>query len=256
MSLQSEWQYLQRTVPGVGTLMGLIEEALREKFFPSLFGGEEIDADFRKILGRGVKHGDLGIPDPQLSAECSYNTSKAASREIVDSLLGGSVLNYVGHGACVRKASQLARLSKRIAEMSELFERQKQAGRQEKNRLHRATRNGAWLSSVPHRLNSTELSREKFRDNLCLRYGLMPQDIPATCNGCGKKFSVKHALSCPKGGLVLARHNENVKYWDALGDWALVPSAITYEPKINSRTVQGDRPKGEGQERLTGRPDY
>ena len=39
MSLQLEWQYLQRTVPGVGTLMGHIKEALREKFFPSLFGG-------------------------------------------------------------------------------------------------------------------------------------------------------------------------------------------------------------------------
>ena len=40
MLLQSEWQYLQRTVPRVGTLMGPIEEALREKFPPSLFGGE------------------------------------------------------------------------------------------------------------------------------------------------------------------------------------------------------------------------
>ena len=40
MSLQLEWQYLQRTVPGVSTLMGPIEEALREKFFPALFGGE------------------------------------------------------------------------------------------------------------------------------------------------------------------------------------------------------------------------
>ena len=69
MSLQSEWQYLQRTVPEVGTQMGPIEEALREKFFPSLFGGEEIDADFRKILGHGVKHGGPGIPDPRLSAE-------------------------------------------------------------------------------------------------------------------------------------------------------------------------------------------
>ena len=86
MSLQLEWQYLQRTVPGVGTLMGPIEEALREKIFPSLFGGEEIDANFRKILGHGVKHGGLGIPDPRLSAECAYNTSKAAIRELVDSL--------------------------------------------------------------------------------------------------------------------------------------------------------------------------
>ena len=69
MLLQLEWQYLQRTVPGVGTLMGTIEEALREKFPPSIFGGEEIEADFRKILGHGVKHGGIVIPDPRLSVE-------------------------------------------------------------------------------------------------------------------------------------------------------------------------------------------
>ena len=224
-----------------GSLMGPIEEAIREKCFPSLFRGEEINADFRKILGHGVKHGDLGIPDPRQSAECAYNNSKAASRELVDSLLGVSVFNYVCHRACVRKASQSMRLSKRIVEMSELFERQEQAGRQEKNLLHRATRNGAWLSAVPHRLNGTELSREEFRDNLCLRYGLMPQDIPATCNGCGKMFSIEHALSCPNGGLVLLWHNYAAMEWGALGSRALVSSAITYEPKINSRTVQGER---------------
>ena len=69
----------------------------------------------------------------------------------------------------------------------------------------------------------------------------MPQDTPATCDGCGKKFSIEHALSCPKGGLVLARHDAAAKEWGALGARALVPSAITYEPKINSRTMQGER---------------
>ena len=54
--------------------MGPIEEALREKVFPSLFGGEEINTDFRKILGHRVKHGGLGIPDPRQSAESAYNT--------------------------------------------------------------------------------------------------------------------------------------------------------------------------------------
>ena len=39
MSLQSECHYLQMTFPGVGTLMGPIEEALRKKHFPSLFEG-------------------------------------------------------------------------------------------------------------------------------------------------------------------------------------------------------------------------
>ena len=159
MLLQLECQYLQRTVPGVGTLMGPIEEALREKPPPSLFGGEEITADFRKILCHSVKHGGLGIPYPWQSAECAYNTSKAASRELVDSLLGGSVLNYVGHRACVRKASQSARLSKQIAEMLELYDTQEQAFRQDKNRLHRATRNGAWLSAVPHMQYANDVAR-------------------------------------------------------------------------------------------------
>ena len=126
-------------------------------------------------------------------------------------------------------------------EMVEVFRLQELAGVQGKNRLHRATRNEAWLSAVPHRINGTELSWEEFRDNLHLRYELVPQDIPATCDGYSKKFSIEHALSCPKGGLVLSRHDDVAKEWGTLGSWALVPSAITYEPKINSRTVQGGR---------------
>ena len=84
MSLQLKWKYLQRTVPGVRTLMGPIEEALREKFFPALFGGEEINVEFRQILGHSVKHGGLGIPDPRFSEESAYNNSKADSGELVD----------------------------------------------------------------------------------------------------------------------------------------------------------------------------
>ena len=76
----------------------------------------------------------------------------------------------------------------------------------------------------------------------------MPQDISTTCDGCGKKFSVEHALSCPKGGLVLARHDDAAKEWGALGSRALVPSSITYEHKINSRTVQEDRTRAGAQQ--------
>ena len=79
MSLQLEWQYLQRIVPEVCTLMGPIEEALREKFFPTLFRGEDINADFWKTLGNTMIHGCLGITDPRLSAKISYSNSKVAS---------------------------------------------------------------------------------------------------------------------------------------------------------------------------------
>ena len=127
-------------------------------------------------------------------------------------------------------------------ELAELARQNELVGGQERNRLHRETRNGVWLSAVPHRLNGTELSQEEFRDNLCLRYGLMPQDIPATCDGCGKKFLIEHTLSCPKGGIVLARNDENAKEWGALGAWDLVPSAITYEPKLIVGQYRGKSP--------------
>ena len=78
--------------------------------------------------------------------------------------------------------------------MTELARQKELAGGQKRYRLHRATRNAVWLSAVPNRLNGTELSQEKFRGNLRLRYGLMPQDIPATCDSCGKRFSIEHAL--------------------------------------------------------------
>ena len=125
--------------------------------------------------------------------------------------------------------------------MTDLARKKELEGGQERNRTHRSTVNGTWVSTVPHILNRMELSQEELQDNLRLRHGLMPQEIPATCDGCSLRLLMEHALSCPKGGLVMARHDDTTKEWNALGDRALVPSAITYEPKVNSRTVEGGR---------------
>ena len=99
---------------------------------------------------------------------------------------------------------------------------------QVRQRLHRTTSNWAWLSAIPHCLNGTELSQEEFRYNLLLRYVLMHQDIPGTCDGCGKKFSIEHALSCPGGGLLMACHDDAAEEWGSLGARFLTPSAIYY----------------------------
>ena len=120
MSLQLEWQYLQRTVPRVGNIVGPIEEAQREIFFPTLFGGEEINAGLRKIIGHSVKHGGLGIPDPWLSEDIAYNTSVVASEELVYYLLGGTSLNYVGHRACIQGVSVGVRKERKHLETTDL----------------------------------------------------------------------------------------------------------------------------------------
>ena len=74
---------------------------VRETLLPALFMGGEIDSNFRKILGRSVKHGGLGIPDPRSLAKSAYNTSKASSGGMLGSLLGIISLTYVGHRAYI-----------------------------------------------------------------------------------------------------------------------------------------------------------
>ena len=67
MSFQLNWQYLQKTVPRVGHLMGPIQEDLREKLFSALFEGGNIDANFWKFLGHSINRGRLGILEPRSS---------------------------------------------------------------------------------------------------------------------------------------------------------------------------------------------
>ena len=55
-----------------------------------------------------------------MSEESAYNTSKAASGELVESILGGTSLNYVGHMECVRGVSSGARKERKHVEMAEL----------------------------------------------------------------------------------------------------------------------------------------
>ena len=113
--------------------MGPIEKALKETFFPSLLKGEEINANFWKILFHRVKHVGLGISYPGLSVKSAYNNSKAANGKLVYSLLGGSTLNYVGHRACVRGASAAARRERNQVELAEMAIQKELAGDQERN---------------------------------------------------------------------------------------------------------------------------
>ena len=63
-----------------------------------------------------------------------------------------------------------------------------------------------------------------------------------------------HVLSCPKGGLFMARNNDAAKEWGALLAQDLNPPCISFEPKINSKTIQGER-NGAGARVATGGQD-
>ena len=71
---------------------------------------------------------------------------------------------------------------------------------------------------------------------------MIPLELPMACDGYRKKLTDDHAMYCQKGGLVLIRHDNAAKEWGALGPQGLTPSNMYYEPCINIRMVQGERP--------------
>eukprot|EP00957_Ditylum_brightwellii_P056004 4244159-Ditylum_brightwellii.AAC.1 len=123
MSLQAEWQYLQRTVPGVGAHMGPLEEALQKEFLPALFG-ESIGDDLRSLLCHSMKWAGLGVPNPTEAAERSHSTSVECCEVLVASLLEGQLLSYGHHKGCVRQVASGAQLERECREDKELRQRQ------------------------------------------------------------------------------------------------------------------------------------
>ena len=73
--------------------------------------------------------------------------------------------------------------------------------------LEQATVAGTWLTSVLGILNDTNMSADKFWDNLHLRFELDLMGIRNECNGYGARLAVDHDLQCRKNGLILVHHN-------------------------------------------------
>lgn len=59
--LQSEWQYLQQMVPGVGELFTTLEMAICNKFLPSLLSSRDPPVDMKLLSTLGTHQAGLGI---------------------------------------------------------------------------------------------------------------------------------------------------------------------------------------------------
>uniref|UniRef100_A0A7S1VBR9 Uncharacterized protein n=1 Tax=Grammatophora oceanica TaxID=210454 RepID=A0A7S1VBR9_9STRA len=78
---------------------------------------------------------------------------------------------------------------------------------------------------------------QEFRDSLLLRYARSPPDLPSACDGCGKECTVRHALACKVGGLVIRRHDEIRDVLIDIASKVFPNAAIRDEPKIHTGRV-------------------
>ena len=88
--------------------------------------------------------------------------------------------------------------------------------------------------------SQVDLSAQEFWDALAIRYKKPLRNVPDLCDGCTSQFSLSHALSCRKGGLVIQRHNE---IRDAIGDLtSLVWSQVKCEPVVREANTKTGTP--------------
>ena len=64
----------------------------------------------------------------------------------------------------------------------------------------------SWLTALPIKEKGFHLTKAEFWDAICIRYGLDFKRMPSEC-GCGKAFTLEHALSCMRGGYISWRHD-------------------------------------------------
>jgi len=234
--LQGEWQYLSRTTPDIAHHYEPLERAIRDELLPAFLGvtKEDITHEFRELLAVTVKQGGMGIRNPMAIAEESYHVSQDACSYLVETLVKREPMDQLIHISKVGKArrSYLKQRGQHEMQMNDRRVRGHPAKLRRRQKASMGT--GDFLSALPHRLNGTILSAEEWRDNVRLLYNLEPLDMPQRCDGCMAKMDVEHALSCKKGGLVHARHDDVASEWRWLNRCAFSPGKVEREPYINT----------------------
>jgi hypothetical protein len=212
-------------VPGAGQYLEPVELTLCKKFIPALLQvSEPVDNVFCQLLSHGVKMGGIAIKNPVTSTPQLHQCLMDANGTLVKALHNGGGLNAKAHKAVVKAAGNTACKARLKGEEENLEGLKSSGGRKMAKHLGRIGETGALLSVIPNCFDGTELSREKFQDNLAICYSLCPRGLPERCNGCREPFTVEHGLSCRMGGFVGQRHEDICKELANLLSMAMTPS--------------------------------
>ena len=97
---------------------------------------------------------------------------------------------------------------------------------------NRKIKTGAWISIQPTLVNGMSLLNDEWKDTMKRKYGLELIDLPKCYDSYGAKFTIKYALACKKGGLVLGHHNEVKAETGGISIQLLVNNRVWDKPKI------------------------
>ena len=87
-SLQQEWAFVQRVIPGIGMAFQAVEYELRGTFLLDLFQGLRYGIPRRGITGMPVKQSRIDLPDPTQTAGGKWTASYVITGHLVTALHG------------------------------------------------------------------------------------------------------------------------------------------------------------------------
>jgi hypothetical protein len=193
-----------------------------------------VDDPRPRLAGLPVKHAGMALPDPIASAKSNYEASTLVNVHLLAALKGNEEFHSADHKAISREVRSELKVRKKAKDDSELKSILSKVQCDLRRTILRGKATGQWISVMPSTVNGTVLSAQEYRDAFLLRYGRCPGDLQPHCDGCGQKFSVRHALECKTGGNVISRHNEIRDEVADLASKAIVPSAVRNEPLIHA----------------------
>jgi len=207
--LSSRWRFVARTIPAVAESFQPLEDVIRCTLLPLLVGTSPPNDTLRDLFALPPRWGGLGIFNPSEQCDREYSASVSISLPLTQCIGQDQSGTYfdvkmvqIKRKSDIRSARQSHYKSVSSSIRDNLTQSLQLA-------LDLATTKGAssWLSALPLIEHGFVLHKSAFHDALALRYGWPLGRVPSHC-ACGTRFSVDHALSCPKGGLPTLRHNE------------------------------------------------
>ena len=133
----------------------------------------------------------MALQNPVDTADYVHTTSLAATLHLTQSLVWGNVQFDIGtHIATTRTAGQAAR-SERLEREQRTLNAQASESPADAKQDKWNCASGVWLLAVPNRLNGTDISADEWRDNVRLRYNLLPLDMPQHCDGCNERMTIE-----------------------------------------------------------------
>lgn len=165
-SLQCEWNYLQRVVPGCDDLYEELKTTINQVLIPAIFGREVLQREY-ELLELPVRIGGMALKDPVKTASTNFNNSSNATVIMQHAIKTGDKLNVHEHNDDVEKVLKVAKHFQAVKDEVQADAVIESFPQSQKRVIKRVVdgKASSWLSVLPVARDGYDLTAQQFCDN-------------------------------------------------------------------------------------------